>query len=697
MKRSTITTVIGMFASSLVVLTACNGGVDYGEAANAGSAGEAGAAGSSGAAGSDAGTGGSDAGVCDPGSSKACKCGDESGTKKCKDDGSGYDECKCEAKDGGTDASPICDPGIYKPCKCGELDGNMRCLDDGSGFGECKCEAGPDASVCTPGEYKTTGCCGNGIGTQQCKQDGSGWGDCLYCEQPDAGPTKCGQYDVGTIVTSPCCPGGTNGKQVCQANGVMSECMDCPPPATHTHYHDSDGDGAGDPNDKIVDTNANPPAGYVNVDGDCDDNDPTVVPGSIRSCVCSGGGNGTQQCVNGAWTSCTGCQTTQYTHFRDADGDGLGDPANKLVNTSPTPPAGYVTNPNDCDDTNAAVGITGNRSCVGAGNCTGMQQCANGVWGTCTCSGSYTHYRDADGDQHGNPNDKIVDSSANPPSGYVNVGDDCDDTNPAVTTSGSKSCIGAGNCSGTQQCTNGAYGACVCSQMFTYYPDADNDNYVSDTGSITVASSTPPAGYKVRTSSNGGDCMDNDPAVHPGAVEVCDNNKDDNCDGNFNEGCQDGGETTDTVTVVFSDNTDWSVPVIKGRWNGRTEIQENGGTTDWYAFTGCTKPSAHAVTCTFTVPHIAIGSLIFQVNLGSNRYWGDASGNAPAPCKTPSEMAGIYQSSVTMIGTLILKVNGVLQPFHMCANGTPKQSSCAGCCASSGSMPYYNGMNGECQ
>ncbi len=66
----------------------------------------------------------------------------------------------------------------------------------------------------------------------------------------------------------------------------------------------------------------------------------------------------------------------------------------------------------------------------------------------------------------------------------------------------------------------------------TYYEDFDNDGYGN--GSETTLQCTgAPVGYV----SNFADCDDNDPNVYPGAVEICYDGIDNNCDGNVDEGC----------------------------------------------------------------------------------------------------------------------------------------------------------------
>ena len=64
----------------------------------------------------------------------------------------------------------------------------------------------------------------------------------------------------------------------------------------------------------------------------------------------------------------------------------------------------------------------------------------------------------------------------------------------------------------------------------TFYADADNDNY-GDPNDTVYSCVGPPPGYIPDSS----DCDDNNPAVYPGAPEVCDG-LDNNCNGNIDEG-----------------------------------------------------------------------------------------------------------------------------------------------------------------
>jgi len=84
------------------------------------------------------------------------------------------------------------------------------------------------------------------------------------------------------------------------------------------------------------------PAGYVANNTDCNDKKAMVYPGAPE--ICDGLDNNCNGYVD------EGVTTTWY---RDADGDGYGNPAVSTVACKK--PAGYVANNTDCNDANATV------------------------------------------------------------------------------------------------------------------------------------------------------------------------------------------------------------------------------------------------------------------------------------------------------------------------------------------------------
>ncbi len=207
-------------------------------------------------------------------------------------------------------------------------------------------------------------------------------------------------------------------------------------------------------------------------DVDCDDFEPDVHPGADE--VCDSIDNNCDGNVDEGVLS---------TFFFDSDADGFG--SNSSIEACSVPD-GYADNNLDCDDFEPDVHPGADEVCGD-----GIDQ---------NCDGADLSCDDVDDDQDG----------------YTENQGDCDDTSAAVHPGAAESCNGVDDdCDGE-----------VDEEVLTtFYPDADGDGYGDDGASYQACE---PGSGAVAV---GGDCDDGDPEVHPGVVEQCGNEVDEDCDG----------------------------------------------------------------------------------------------------------------------------------------------------------------------
>lgn len=161
-------------------------------------------------------------------------------------------------------------------------------------------------------------------------------------------------------------------------------------------------------------------------------------------------------------------------------------------------------------------------------------------------SAKTTWHPDADNDGYGDANVWWSTKACDQPAGYVADGTDCNDEDAAVNPDGTEVCDGEDNdCNGyaDERVWPDADGDGVppcldCNDEdadvggpTNWYEDSDGDGYVKPTNGV-VDCTQPEEGWAEMAEE---DCSEGDPAIHPGAEEVC-NEVDDDCDGSIDEG-----------------------------------------------------------------------------------------------------------------------------------------------------------------
>ncbi len=234
------------------------------------------------------------------------------------------------------------------------------------------------------------------------------------------------------------------------------------------------------------DYNCDESVGYADADADgfpacddCDDAAAAVNRDAVE--VCDGVDNDCEGTVDLA-------ATDALTYYADVDADGYGDFTATVADCSA--PSGHVADATDCNDGDAAIYPGAEEP-----DCTDPTDY--------NCDGSVA-YEDIDDD------------------GFPAC-EDCNDTDSAVSPSGTELCDGIDNdCSGTTDEDSAA-------DALTWYVDADDDAY--GYAPATWIACEQPAGYVVDAT----DCDDADVTAHPGGTEVC-GGGDENCDGAVDEG-----------------------------------------------------------------------------------------------------------------------------------------------------------------
>jgi hypothetical protein len=319
--------------------------------------------------------------------------------------------------------------------------------------------------------------------------DGDGWAACEDCDDADAG--------VSPVALESC-----NGvDDDCDGSVDEDDALDAA-----TWYADGDGDGYGDASSTTA--ACIEPTGFVSDATDCDDSNAVTHPGAAEIC-------------DGVDNDCDGDldEGATTTFYADADGDGWGDAGSGVEACAS--PSGYVSDADDCDDTDAGVHPGATETC------NGVDDDCDGDVDEDSAVDVATWYLDHDADGYGTSSYGV--SACSQPSGYVADGTDCNDWDDDDHPGADERCDGVDNdCDGDVDEDSAV-------DVATWYLDADLDGYgVPD--SVTEACDQP-SGFA--PSELDEDCDDGDATINPGADDVCDG-IDQDCDGVVDDDAHEG-------------------------------------------------------------------------------------------------------------------------------------------------------------
>jgi len=408
--------------------------------------------------------------------------------------------------------------------------------------------------------------------------------------------------------------GSTQTEMVCSSTapvGYSINNIDCNDndAAIHSpvqYYVDTDKDGYGSKTTAML-CSLTAPTGYSTNNTDCNDNDAAVFApiryyvdsdkdgfgSTVTAMLCS------STAPVGYSTNNTDCNDKNAAvhapvqYYVDSDKDGFGSTATAML-CSATAPAGYSTNNLDCNDRNA--GVRGPTTYYVDADKDGFGSTTTAVLCSSTAPSGYSknntdcndnnasihepkrYYIDADKDGFGS-NASAMLCSSTAPVGYSINNKDCNDNDAAIhepkryyvdtdrdgfgSNTSAMICAStapAGYASNNDDCND--HDATMHSPK-TFYLDADRDGYGNPYISIAVCLSTPPLLFV----SNNTDCNDLKANVHPGAVEICGNGIDDNCNGQVDENCcANAGSTSVTNITSGSAQLNWTATVNPVQW-----------------------------------------------------------------------------------------------------------------------------------